>query len=289
MSQIVMPPEEIENFLDRTVERYLAGSPTNLAEAIRYSLLAPGKRIRPRLMLASAQMLKLDPHQVVPAALSIEMIHCFTLIHDDLPCMDDDDFRRGIPSNHKKFGEALALLSGDALIGLAIDTFLDSQSFFPPAAFSAGLRRFSRAIGPAGVCGGQAAELMLGDSSSLDELYKMHEKKTGSLFSASILIPTDFAGISDDSTEALAIGSFARELGLAFQIADDLADKTQDTTSEENAENFTSILHFLGEDEVRAMTQQRLKAAVLSLRSVWRDTSESLSRIAEEVLRTLQA
>src|SRR6478609_7808486 len=106
--------------LDAALGRYLEKKgeycPPCLAESIRYSVLSGGKRIRPRLLLASASLVGLEPDQVIPAALSLELIHCFTLIHDDLPCMDNDDFRRGKPSNHKVFGESMALLAGDALI-----------------------------------------------------------------------------------------------------------------------------------------------------------------------------
>ena len=116
---------DLEQALAQALDRHLVSTdgrtPPNLEESIRYSLLAPGKRIRPRLALASARLVGLSPQAALPAALAVEMIHCFTLIHDDLPCMDDDDFRRGRPSNHKIYGEGLALLAGDALMMLALD------------------------------------------------------------------------------------------------------------------------------------------------------------------------
>ena len=121
----------IEQHLSETLERFFQTqegfTPPHLQESIRYSLLSPGKRIRPRLLLASGQMLDVPHQALLPAAIAVEMVHCFTLIHDDLPCMDNDDFRRGIPTNHKKFGESLALLAGDSLMALAIDVFLESS------------------------------------------------------------------------------------------------------------------------------------------------------------------
>lgn len=278
---------DLEGALSQALDRHLADrdgqTPANLAESIRYSLLAPGKRIRPRLALACARMIGLDPAAALPAALAIEMIHCFTLIHDDLPCMDDDDFRRGRPSNHKVYGDALALLAGDALMMVALDTLTEAASHAQPQAFARALRRFTWASGPRGVIGGQAAESLLGPASTLAELEKMHAMKTGALFSASLLIPKDLAGVPDTGARGESIERFACELGLAFQIADDLED------AEKEAKEPTSILSYVSADQARSDTLRRLKAATQALGEAWGATQSSeLAAIAGEVCKSLE-
>ena len=277
-------PVDIDSLLKEALERHLRDpeeTPPNLAESIRYSLLAPGKRIRPRLALSCAEMVKLPYTAANPAALAIEMIHCFTLIHDDLPSMDNDDFRRGRPSNHKKFGEAIALLAGDALIGVALDVFAESEPHIAPRSFARALRRLLTAMGPRGVIGGQAAELLLNSESTLKDLQNMHALKTGALFSASLLVPMDLAGILEDSIPGLAIEGFARELGLAFQVADDLDDVEKDKGKP------ISILYYMPAGQARDMTRQRLTIACNSLKSAWGNSSQPLIDIAEQVLQSL--
>jgi len=272
-----------------TLERFLAGpdglAPKSLQESIRYSLFAPSKKIRPRLLLSCAEMLGLPVAQVLPPAISIEMIHCFTLIHDDLPCMDDDDVRRGQPSNHKKFGESMALLAGDALISLAFDVFLETP--VEPSRLILGLKRLIWASGPRGVTGGQAAESGLSKDSTLEQLRQMHRQKTGALFIAALLIPKDLAGIPDESPEGQSILSFADELGLAFQVADDLED-LQDSSIEAFQPEPTSVLFFLKPEQARQRTLERLTAASHRLAAHWGERSQSLCQIAEEVIRKLQ-
>ncbi len=275
--------------LAETLERHWAApdgvTPPSLRESIQYSLLAPGKKIRPRLLLSCGEMLGLSSAVTLPTAVAIEMIHCFTLIHDDLPCMDDDDFRRGQPSNHKKFGETTALLAGDALIALAFDVFLDAP--VDPARLRVALKRLAWAAGPRGVIGGQAAESDLGQNSTLEQLSQMHRQKTGALFIASLLIPKDLAGVSDSSPEGQSILSFADELGLAFQIADDLED-LYEAPSGSFAPDPTSILYFLSPEEARKKTIHRLGQASQRLAHAWGERARALCHIAEEVIRKLQ-
>ncbi len=277
---------EIESLLKESLNRNLKkmgeNTPPNLEEAIQYSLLAPGKRIRPRLLLACGQMLGLTVQQGAPAAMAIEMIHCFTLIHDDLPCMDDDDFRRGMPSNHKKFGEGLALLAGDALMALAVDVFMDSP--VEPKPLLEGLRRLIAAVGPRGVIGGQAAESLLGTQSTLEDLYSMHAKKTGALFVASLLIPKDFAQVSDESAEGRVLSSFAHQLGLAFQIADDL----EDAAETKNGVDPTSVLTYVAPDKVSQITIQKLQISSLALEKIWGAQAHPLMNIADEVVEKME-
>jgi geranylgeranyl diphosphate synthase, type II len=273
----------LEQELRSALVRHLGDAPINLVESIEYSLLAPGKRIRPRLVLESARMLGLDPAAALPAALALEMIHCFTLIHDDLPCMDDDDFRRGRPSNHKKFGEALALLAGDALVPLAFAVFLDAAPAVENGRLIRGLARLTWASGPRGVIGGQAAESLLTASSTLDQLERMHAGKTGALFSAALLIPKDLAGIPDQGTQGETLDAFAHELGLAFQIADDLDDAKSDGVRAPA----TSILAHLSREQASQMIRGRLELATGKLTLVWGEYATRLASIASEVLASL--
>lgn len=275
---------DIETGLKESLERHLKSAdgetPPNLDASIRYSLLAPGKRIRPRLAIACAKMIQLPQAAVLPAAYAIEMIHCFTLIHDDLPCMDNDNFRRGKPSNHRVYGDGIALLAGDALMALAVDVFLDAKPYVSADHLIQGLKRLSWAMGPRGVIGGQGFEPLLSADSPLSLLRQMHAQKTGALFSASLLIPMDLAGISQESSEGLAIDAFARELGLAFQVADDIDDA-------EETHSPTSILHFMSVEEAKKMTRHSLESAAKSLTAHWKDSAQPLVLIAEEVLRKL--
>ncbi len=280
---------DIEKLLKESLDQHLnqpkSQTPFHLDEAIRYSLLSPGKRIRPRLFLACAEMLELQIENIIPSSLALEMLHCFTLIHDDLPCMDNDDFRRGKPSNHKKFGESIALLAGDALMALGIEVFLDSKVVAPR--LLSGLKRFLWAAGPRGVIGGQASESLLGAHSSWNDLKKLHSQKTGALFSAALLIPKDFAGISDDSEQGRAIDSFAHELGLAFQIADDLEDTLQDSASH-SLHKPTSVLFYLSPLEASQKTLKSLKYTTDALIKIWAEKSDPLKQITQEVIQKIE-
>jgi geranylgeranyl pyrophosphate synthase len=259
-------------------------TPGNLAEAVRYSLLAPGKRIRPRLAIACGRMLELSSEAALRAALAVEMVHCFTLIHDDLPCMDDDDFRRGRPSNHKIHGEALALLAGDALMAMATDTLLEAEAWVPAPRVLQGLRRLSRAMGPRGVLGGQAAESLLTDQSTLEDLRAMHAGKTGALFQASLLVPKDLAGVPSDSAGGRALDTFASELGLAFQALDDLDDAAEESATP------TSALYYLSESEIRSQSVAALNRSIRDLKEAWgEEPSSALVQVAQEVSGKLLA
>ena len=274
---------DIDQALKLALKRYLPSSqvPANLLQSIEYSLLAPGKRIRPRLTLNCGAMLGLGSEACMPIALALEMIHCFTLLHDDLPCMDNDDFRRGKPSNHKVFGEAVALLAGDALVTVALEVFAEAGSQVEPSCFVAGLRRFLGALGPRGVIGGQAMELMMTEKSSLEQMRRMHEGKTGALFAAALVVPKDFAGVSDETSGGQAIVEFARELGLAFQTADDLEDAGGKDFAPAN------VLHYMSADEARRIASTGLQRAQSALTAEWGPGAQSLIMISNEVLKSL--
>ncbi|MEK6706574.1 MAG: polyprenyl synthetase family protein [Bdellovibrionota bacterium] len=281
---------DIDPLLKQVVQQRLlktsSYTPTNLSESISYSLLAPGKRIRARLSLACSEMLGLPYAAAVPAALSVEIMHCFTLIHDDLPCMDNADFRRGLPSNHKKFGEALALLAGDALMAMAFEELLEAANHIEPNRVLRAGKRLLSLTGPQGVIGGQAAEMLLTKKSQISDLRHMHELKTGALFKSSLLIPQDLAGIEEKSDQGMVIGTLAHALGLAFQVADDLADYPEDSKGDSRSPP-TSILFYQSAKEAGHESTQALKAASDSLQAMWGDKSKALREIATQVLRAL--
>ena len=265
------------------------GAAPNLAESVRYSLLSGGKRFRPRLMEASATLLGVPRPAFVPFAVALEMIHAFTLIHDDLPCMDDDDMRRGKPANHKVHGEALALLAGDALVPMAFENCLLSQPHSTPEGWTRALRRLLALSGPRGVIGGQALEMLLAENASLENLRRMHALKTGALFDAAILVPADLACVSQGSEKMAALTRFSSAFGLAFQAADDLDDAEQERDPKTGAYPETSVLHYQAADEVRAHASRELLDATETLRSLWPATHESLLQIAGQLESALKA
>jgi geranylgeranyl diphosphate synthase, type II len=204
--------------------------PGRLVESMRYSLLAPGKRLRPILALAAASATggaepnggEDDPNVRVAAA-SVELIHCYSLIHDDLPAMDDDDFRRGKPSNHRVFGEATAILAGDALLTLAFEWLAEAgQSSGRPAAFGRAALALARGAGMAGMVRGQARDLGEDAPVRVEDLERLHGEKTAALFRAAVEVGAAAAGASADDMATL--GLFGHRYGIAFQHADDLDD-----------------------------------------------------------------
>jgi geranylgeranyl diphosphate synthase, type II len=204
------------------------GCPPALAEAMSYSLLAPGKRLRPLLVILAAESCGGRDSGALPAACAVEMVHTYSLIHDDLPAMDDDDLRRGLPTCHKKFGEALAILAGDALLTLAFEVL---STEYPPATAAACCRELARGAGAVGMVGGQVADLAMesrAEPGSLQELESLHDRKTGALFRASLRMGVISArgeqpGGADPKTLDV-FDRYGRLFGLAFQITDDLLD-----------------------------------------------------------------
>lgn len=196
-----------------------------LIEAMRYSLEGGGKRLRPILTLSSAEALGLNPKDVLPAACALEYIHTYSLIHDDLPALDDDDTRRGKPSSHKRFGEAVAILAGDALLTEAFgQTLLLSESKkFQPSQILEVVELLAQHAGVRGMVGGQLLDVTINTSeASLPEIEFIHIHKTGALILASVLIPTKL--ISIDEQKIQNFRRYGEALGLAFQISDDLLD-----------------------------------------------------------------
>lgn len=213
--------ERVNARLEKYVEQ-APGVPARLREAMAYSLLAGGKRLRPILVLMSCEACGGQVDAALPAACAIEMVHTYSLIHDDLPAMDNDDLRRGRPTNHVVFGEALAILAGDGLLTLAFEVLAGDISPAETAAACCG--DLARAAGMAGMVGGQVADLEAeGRSvSSLEELEGIHRRKTGALLASALTMGARIAQAGNDDRHRLA--SFGRALGLAFQITDDLLD-----------------------------------------------------------------
>jgi geranylgeranyl diphosphate synthase type II len=195
--------------------------PLRLREAMGYLLLAGGKRLRPLLTIGAAEAVGGDLAAVLPVAVALEMIHTYSLLHDDLPCMDDDDLRRGRPTCHRVFGEALAVLAGDALLTRAFEVASRAAGEAGRAASIVG--EIARGAGPAGMVGGQVLDLEGEDRRlTLEEVERMHALKTGALFVASVRAGALCAGAGDEAFGALS--AYARALGLAFQVTDDLLD-----------------------------------------------------------------
>ena len=197
-----------------------------LDEACRYSLMAGGKRVRPALTLEFCRLLGKDPEAALPFAAAVEMIHTFSLIHDDLPCMDDDDLRRGRPTNHKVFGEAYALLAGDGMVLDAFGMAASNEAVSPEARVEA-VRLLSEAAGTAGMVRGQIVD-MFGEQNTLtyEELLFLHAHKTGALIRVAAQLGVLAAGYPTDSPEMEAAVGYAERVGLAFQVIDDILDAT---------------------------------------------------------------
>ncbi|HTW42469.1 MAG TPA: farnesyl diphosphate synthase [Solirubrobacteraceae bacterium] len=217
--------------LREQVERYLADMrfsaesiTRGLEEAMRYSLLAGGKRIRPVLALATARTVGLDQAAVLPLAGAIELIHTYSLIHDDLPAMDDDELRRGAPTCHVKFGEDVAILAGDGLYAEAFHHLLSSRRSAPQRVLAAAAE-LAAATGVDGMVGGQYADVKAPEDPGPTALRRLHELKTGRLIGASVLCVLLLTGI-DDPAHVAPFQRFAAELGVLFQIVDDILDVT---------------------------------------------------------------
>ncbi|MGC1851153.1 MAG: polyprenyl synthetase family protein, partial [Solirubrobacterales bacterium] len=192
-----------------------------LEEAMRYSLLAGGKRVRPVLALATARALGADPERYLSVAAALELIHTYSLIHDDLPAMDDDDLRRGQPTSHVKYGEDVAILAGDGLFAEAIRLFCGQSG--DPALVLAALAELAAATGVDGMVGGQYVDVA-GEAGDAEELRGLHGLKTGRLIAAGVGVVLTLNGVAEPET--IPYRRFADELGVLFQIVDDILDVT---------------------------------------------------------------
>ena len=218
-------PEDLRSLVEGELERLrfsAAPATAGLEEAMRYSLLAGGKRVRPVLALATARALGSDPLGYMPVACALELIHTYSLIHDDLPAMDDDELRRGQPTAHVKFGEDVAILSGDGLFAEAVRLFCEQPG--DPVRVLAALRELSAATGVDGMVGGQYVDVAA-VASDAEGLRALHSLKTGRLIAASIGVVLILEGLPEPET--IPFRRFASELGVLFQIVDDILDVTE--------------------------------------------------------------
>ncbi|KAF8377950.1 hypothetical protein HHK36_031339 [Tetracentron sinense] len=200
--------------------------PQKVHEAMRYSLLAGGKRVRPVLCIAACELVGGDESKAMPAACGVEMIHTMSLIHDDLPCMDNDDLRRGKPTNHKVFGEDVAVLAGDALLALAFEHIASATVGVAPARIIRAIGELARSIGSEGLVAGQVVDIGSTGLSDvgLEQLEFIHVHKTAALLEGSVVLGAILGGGADEEVEKLR--KFARCIGLLFQVVDDILDVT---------------------------------------------------------------
>ncbi len=258
-----------------------------MREAMSYSVENGGKRIRPVLTLEFCRLCGGDVESALPFACAIEFIHTYSLIHDDLPCMDDDDMRRGKPSSHIRFGEANALLAGDSLLTLAFETALSTEKFDASTVVKAA-SIIAEAAGRAGMIAGQVLDLENENRSvTADDLRQVDELKTGELIRAACLLGCTAAGA--DSEKCAAAVSFARNLGLAFQVVDDILDVTSDAATlgkpigsdESNNKNtYVSLLGLSGAQEAAG----KLTAAAIDALDVFGGDADFLIDLSKKLL-----
>lgn len=249
-----------------------ASVPETIYKSINYSLFAGGKRLRPIMLLSAHSMLDGNLEESMPLACGIEMIHTYSLIHDDLPAMDDDDFRRGIPTNHKVFGEGIAVLAGDGLLNLAYEIMLKNALKYPEKIGShiKAIYTIAEAAGIGGMIGGQVVDLEWeGKNADLNTLKYIHEHKTGALFVASLM-----AGILlEDPPRSIqeSVYRYGKYLGLAFQIIDDILDVVGDSeklgkqTGRDMDRNKSTYVQLYGVDKSKKIAEELIEKAVESL------------------------
>jgi geranylgeranyl diphosphate synthase type II len=261
--------------------------PESLSAAMKYSLMAGGKRLRPVLTLWAAETCGADENAALPAAVALEMIHTYSLIHDDLPAMDDDDLRRGRPTCHKAFDEATAILAGDGLLTLAFEVVARHQR--PLDAIADCIAILAEAAGPKGMVGGQMADLQAEsrDDANLDELEAIHRRKTGALLCAALRLGATVAGASDREKAALA--EYGWNVGLAFQVVDDLLDATGDESKMGKRVGKDSGLGkwtypgLMGIEASQAYARQLTAAAIDSL-AVFEGRADRLRALAHQIV-----
>jgi geranylgeranyl diphosphate synthase type II len=244
---------------------YDADTPPHLADAIRHSLLAPGKRLRPLLVLMACQACGYDHRAALPAACAVEMIHTYSLIHDDLPAMDDDDLRRGRPSCHAAFGESTAILAGDALLAQAFEVL--ATGIDPPEVAARCCGELARAAGPSNLVGGQEDDLAAQFTDlGYDQLQRIHRRKTGAMIRVSLRLGGTVGRA--ELSQLVALDAYGERIGLAFQIVDDLLDlegSEQDLGKRTGKDDGRGKLTFpavLGKEESRRRAEELVAAAI---------------------------
>jgi geranylgeranyl diphosphate synthase type II len=279
-------PDDLRALVEEELERLRFAAAPNTAgleEAMRYSLLAGGKRVRPVLALATARALGAPPERFLPVACAIELIHTYSLIHDDLPAMDDDELRRGKPTAHVKFGEDVAILAGDGLFAEAVRLFATQPG--PPDRVLAALAELAAATGVDGMVGGQYVDV-IGSEHDADGLRALHALKTGRLIAASVNVVLILEGAPEPET--IPYGRFAEELGVLFQIVDDILDVTESDErlgkphgSDERHGKLTYVSLF-GLDRARELAAESHGKATAALAEA-RGETEDLRRVADYI------
>ncbi len=262
-----------KKLVDAELDAVLPLDGSTLSEAMRYSALAPGKRIRAILMMESARVCGGSPENIISFACAVELLHTFSLVHDDLPAMDNDDMRRGLPTSHVKFGEATAILAADGLFALAYEIMSRKGTrakINNNGALLDSMERISLAIGPVGMCLGQSKDMLSeGKKITLDDLKSIHSKKTGALICACVYCGARLAGAGVKQIENLE--NYASHIGLAFQIKDDILDlsgtieelgKTPGADKKKGKATFPSIV---GEEKAAAMLEHERVSAIAAL------------------------
>jgi geranylgeranyl diphosphate synthase, type II len=281
-----MYPDDLRGLVEEELERLrfaAAANTAGLEEAMRYSLLAGGKRVRPVLALATARALGAEPEHFLPVASAIELIHTYSLIHDDLPAMDDDDLRRGKPTSHVAFGEDVAILAGDGLFAEAVRLFATQPG--PPERVLAALRELAGATGVDGMVGGQYVDV-IGSERDAAGLRALHALKTGRLIAASVNVVLILEGTAEPET--IPYRRFADELGVLFQIVDDILDVTESDErlgkphgSDERHGKLTYVSLF-GLDRARELAAESHEKATVALAEA-RGETEDLRRVADYI------
>ena len=262
--------------------------PARLHEAMRYAVLDGGKRVRPLLVYAAGELHGAERELLARAAAAVEMIHAYSLVHDDMPCMDDDALRRGKPTVHVKYDEATALLVGDALQSQAF--LMLAEAGGDAARTVQMLRVLAVASGSGGMCGGQAIDLAsVGAMLSLAELEQMHRLKTGALLRASVMLGA-LCGKTPDADETAALDAYAAAIGLAFQVVDDVLDATADTTTlgktagKDAVDQKPTYVSLLGLDASRALAQKLREDAHRALLP-FGDNAQRLRELADLIVQ----
>lgn len=275
--------KKLKDFIEDGLEEYIPNNKDDNEEvlnAVRYSLLSGGKRIRPILTLKFCEMCGKDIKIALPFACAVEMIHSYSLIHDDLPCMDNDDLRRGKPSTHVKYGEDIALLAGDALLNLAFETMLNESNlkFINESNALKCARIMAHASGVLGMIGGQAIDLKLEKkNASLNEITDMYNKKTGAIISAACEMGCIVAGADNKKVDAAK--KYANAIGLAFQIVDDILDFTSNEETlgkpvkSDMKNQKSTYVSIAGIEKSRILVNELTQLAIESLNVFDNDTS----------------
>jgi farnesyl diphosphate synthase len=270
-------------------EWVVADAPAGLGDAMRYAVLDGGKRLRPLLVLAASEAVQGNAAAALRAACAVELIHAYSLVHDDMPCMDNDVLRRGKPTVHVKFGQAQALLAGDALQALAFELLAPEDGAIPDRVQASLCRMLARAAGHAGMAGGQAIDLAnVGRVLSEAQLREMHRRKTGALLLGSVMMGAACGEIGDEAR--LALESYGAALGLAFQVVDDILDVTADsatlgkTAGKDADQNKPTYVSVLGLERSRAYARELLAEARQALAASGLADTRALNALATMVV-----